>query len=60
MRTSATAASVPSTVARQADRNAMRRLTQAACNIAESSSSARYQRSDQPPQTATSLESLKE
>ncbi len=35
------AASVPRMVASDADRNAMRRLTQAACRIAESSKSAR-------------------
>ena len=60
MRTSASAASVPRMVARHAVMNAMRMLTQAACRIAELSSSERYQRSDQPPQTATILESLNE
>ena len=59
-RTSATAASVPSTVAAVADRNAIRRLVQAASSMALSLSSATYQRVDQPPQTVTSREALNE
>ena len=59
-RTSATAASVPSTVAAVADSAAMRRLFQAASSIAPSCSSSTYQRIDQPPHTVTSREALNE
>ena len=59
-RTSTTAASVPSTVAAVAERNAMRRLVQAASSMAPSFNSATYQRVDQPPQTVTSREALNE
>jgi len=54
------AASVPSTVAMLAESAARRRLTPAACRIAPSANSSTYQRIDQPPQTVTSREALKE
>ena len=56
----ASAAMVPSTVAAVADISAMRSVVQAAASIALSSSSAAYQRSDQPPHTVTSREALNE
>ena len=59
-RTSATAASVPSTVAAVADSAAMRRLVHAASSMARSCHSATYQRVDQPPHTVTSREALNE
>ena len=60
IRVSATAASVPRMVAAVADTSAMRRLTQAASSTALSLNNSRYQRSDQPPQTATERELLNE
>ena len=60
MRASATAAQVPSTVAALADSAATRRLIEAAASMASSCSSSRYQASDQPPQTVTRREALKE
>ena len=59
-RTSPTAASVPSSVAIVADTAATRRLIQAASSMARSLKNSRYQRSDQPPHTVTSRESLNE
>ena len=60
MRTSDSAASVPSTVAALAERNATRRLVQAAFSIASSCKSSAYQRVDQPAHTVTRREALKE
>ena len=57
---SASAASVPSTVAAVAERNATRSETEAASSMALSLKRARYQRSDAPPQTVTRRESLNE
>ena len=59
-RTSASAASVPSTAASVAETAATRRLVAAAANIASSLKNAVYQRNDQPPQTVTSCEALNE
>ena len=59
-RTSATAASVPSTVATVAESNAMRSVTQAASSMALSFEQLAYQRVDQPPHTVTSREALNE
>lgn len=59
-RDSATAASVPSSVAMVAEETATRRLIQAASIMARSLKNSRYQRSDQPPHTVTSREALKE
>ena len=59
-RTSATAPSVPSSVATVADTAATRRLIQAASSMARSLKNSWYQRSDQPPHTVTSREALKE
>ena len=43
-----------------AERNAMRRLTQAASSMAWSWSNSRYQRVDHPAHTVTSRDSLNE
>jgi hypothetical protein len=59
-RESATAASVPSSVAKVAEATATLKLIQAASSMARSLKSSAYQRSDQPPQTVTSREALKE
>ncbi len=59
-RDSATAASVPSTVASVAEVTATRKLIQAASSMARSLKSSAYQRSDQPPHTVTSREALNE
>jgi hypothetical protein len=59
-RDSATAASVPSSVAMVAEAIATRRLIQAASSMARSLKNSEYQRSDQPPHTVTSLEALNE
>src|ERR1700712_2859304 len=59
-RDSATAASVPSNVAIDADTAATRRLIQAASSMAWSLKNSLYQRSDQPPHTVTRREALKE
>src|SRR5262245_6987324 len=59
-RTSAMAASVPSTVAALADKKAMRSVTQADSSMARSSMSSAYQRVDQPPHTVTRREALNE
>ena len=59
-RDSATAASVPSTVASVADTAATRKLIQAASSMARSLKNSTYQRSDQPPHTVTSREALNE
>ncbi len=59
-RDSATAASVPSSVASVAEDTATRKLIQAASNMARSLNSSVYQRSDQPPHTVTSREALNE
>ena len=59
-RTSAMAASVPSTVAALAESSAMRSVTQADSSMARSLMSSAYQRIDQPPHTVTSREALKE
>src|SRR5690242_21069629 len=56
---SASAASVPSTVARVADKNATRSDTEAASSMASSRNSSRYQRSEAPAQTVTRRESLR-
>ncbi len=59
-RDSATAASVPSSVASVAALTATRRLIQAASSMASSLKNSKYQRSDQPPHTVTSREALNE
>jgi hypothetical protein len=59
-RDSATAASVPSSVAIVAEVAATAKLIQAASIMALSWKNSRYQRSDQPPHTVTSREALKE
>ncbi len=59
-RTSVTAASVPSTVATEAEMKATRSVTHAASFSGPSSRSAVYQRVEKPPHTVTSLESLNE
>src|SRR6266700_6915626 len=59
-RDSATAASVPSRVAIEADTTPTRTLIQAASIMARSLKNSEYQRSDQPPHTVTSREALKE
>ena len=59
-RTSATAASVPSTVATVAESTPMRSVTHAASCMARSLRSSTYQRIDQPPHTETSREALNE
>ena len=59
-RDSATAASVPSSVASVADTAATRKLIQAASSMARSLKNSAYQRSDQPPHTVTSREALNE
>ena len=59
-RASATAASVPSSVAIVAETAATRRLIQAASSMARSLKNSVYQRSDQPPHTVTSREALNE
>ena len=51
---------MPSTVAMQAVRKAMRSEIQAASSIAWLPMSETYQRVDQPPQTVTSRDALKE
>src|SRR5215472_12306117 len=58
-RTSATAASVPKSVAMKAEMKATRKLIDAAWRSAASCASTAYQRIDQPPQTATSRATLK-
>ena len=59
-RDSATAASVPSKVAIEAEVAATRKLIQAASSMARSLKNSVYQRSDQPPHTVTSREALNE
>ena len=59
-RDSATAASVPSSVAIVAETAATRKLIQAASSMARSLKNSVYQRSDQPPHTVTSREALNE
>ncbi len=59
-RDSATAASVPSSVASVAETAPTRKLIQAASSMARSLKNSVYQRSDQPPHTVTSREALNE
>ena len=59
-RASTKALAVPSMTAAEAAQTAIKRLRPTACMSMSSRNSSEYQRTDQPPQTVTSRESLNE